>query len=44
MTMRIKEKLLEKGYTDVQIEIPNHKDWDEDLQIIKGIKQEVITT
>ena len=41
---RIKEKLLEKGYTDVRIEIPKHKDWDEDLQIIKGIKQEVITT
>ena len=39
---RIKEKLLEKGYTDVQIEIPKHKDWDEDLQSIKGIKKEVI--
>ena len=35
---RIKESLFQKGYTDVQIEIPLNKDWDEDLQVINGVK------
>ncbi len=35
---RIKESLLQKDYTDVQVEIPLNKDWDEDLQVINGVK------
>ena len=35
---RIKESLYQKGYTDVQIAVPLNKDWDEDLQVLSGIK------
>ena len=35
---RIRESLGNKGYTNVQIEIPINKDWDEDLQVICGVK------
>lgn len=35
---RIRELLYQKGYTDVTVEIPLNKDWDEDLQVIKGVK------
>ncbi len=38
---RIKESLYEKGYTDVQVEIPQRKDWNEDLQVLRGIKQDI---
>ena len=31
---RIKNSLLEKGYTDIRVQIPLNKDWDEDLQEI----------
>ena len=31
---RIKESLREKGYTDIRVQIPLNKDWDEDLQEI----------
>ena len=37
-TERIKESLYEKGYTDVQVQTPINKDWDEDLQELRGIK------
>lgn len=35
---RIRESLYQKGYADVTVEIPLNKDWDEDLQVIKGVK------
>ena len=35
---RIKESLFQKGYTDVQVEVPLNKDWDEDLQVVNGVK------
>lgn len=35
---RIKESLHQRGYTDVQVEIPLNKDWDEDLQVMNGVK------
>ena len=35
---RIKESLYQKGYNDVRVEIPLNKDWDEDLQVLSGIK------
>ena len=31
---RIKNSLLEKGYTDIRVQIPLNKDWDDDLQEI----------
>ena len=31
---RIKKSLREKGYTDIRVQIPLNKDWDEDLQEI----------
>ena len=37
-TVRIKDALYLKGYKDVQVEVPLNKDWDEDLQVISGIK------
>ena len=37
-TQRIKESLSQKGYTDVRVEVPLNKDWDEDLQVLSGIK------
>jgi DNA primase len=35
---RIRESLYQKGYSDVTVELPLNKDWDEDLQVIKGVK------
>ena len=35
---RIREALYQKGYTDVKVEVPLNKDWDEDLQVLRGIK------
>lgn len=35
---RIKESLYQKGYTDIHAEVPVNKDWDEDLQVLKGVK------
>ncbi len=35
---RIRKSLSQKGYTDVQVEVPLNKDWDEDLQVLRGIK------
>ena len=35
---RIKESLYQRGYYDVHVETPVHKDWDEDLQELHGIK------
>ena len=35
---RIKEALCQKGYSDVQVEVPVNKDWDEDLQVLSGVK------
>ena len=35
---RIREALYQKGYTDIQVEVPLNKDWDEDLQVLSGIK------
>ena len=34
--LRITESLREKGYNNVKVEIPKHKDWDEDLQVLSG--------
>ena len=35
---RIKESLEQKGYSNVLVEIPLHKDWDEDLQVRCGVR------
>lgn len=37
-TVRIKDALYMKGYNNVRVEVPLNKDWDEDLQVISGIK------
>ena len=41
---RIKESLYQKGYTDVNVEVPLNKDWDEDLQVLSGIKSGIRPT
>lgn len=40
---RIKESLYQKGYTDVQVAVPLNKDWDEDLQVMNGVKSGIYT-
>ena len=35
---RIKESLYQKGYAGVFVEVPVNKDWDEDLQVLKGVR------
>ena len=35
---RIRGSLEQKGYSDVLVEIPLHKDWDEDLQVSCGVR------
>lgn len=33
---RIKKQLLEKGYTDVELDLSKYKDWNEDLKALHG--------
>lgn len=35
---RIMFKLYEKGYAGVFVQVPVNKDWDEDLQVLRGVK------
>ena len=35
---RIRDALVQKGYSDVRVEVPVNKDWDEDLQVICGVR------
>ena len=39
--VRIRNILLEKGYSDIREMLSKNKDWDEDLQILRGIKQDI---
>jgi len=41
-TNRITESLAEKGYTNVEVDIPLNKDWDEDLQVQSGVRQGIM--
>lgn len=35
---RIKDSLNRKGYAGVQVKVPVNKDWDEDLQVLRGVR------